>query len=203
MTTITLYDRTTLCAAFPYRADRVAAIKTLPERRFEPDLKAWLVPVSHFEQLLEVLPDAGVHPDVWETVYPTLAMRLADTLGYCRRLNASGVRLVVRDGRIVAEHDYADPKDIKALQKHVDERAGDIWRLLVRGHRFDRAAQPPDTKPVPAPESEQQPLFEPADLAEPDQRMVEYMAMVRQNMGRWAKKAERKSQGKGRRRRAR
>lgn len=42
---------------FPYDAALVQMVKTLPERRWDPDARAWFVPVDHLERVVETLID--------------------------------------------------------------------------------------------------------------------------------------------------
>ena len=98
---ITLHDAKTLCCRFAYSARAVATIKTLPRRTFDRDLRAWLVPVDDFERVVALFPDASVDVAVWETVYPTVALRRRRVLTFCRSLAALIAAIV--SGRAAAE----------------------------------------------------------------------------------------------------
>jgi hypothetical protein len=154
---ITLVDDDTMALSFPYNATTVAFVKLLPNRKWDPVAKQWNVPVKDFELVVGTFPEATVDPDVWAAAYPSRRVQLADALGYCRRLNQSGVRLF-RDVKLTGkatgkpfircEHDFADPDDLKVLQRNVNERASDILALMDAGHRFDIAARAQSVTPV-------------------------------------------------------
>lgn len=172
---ITLVDDATLALSFPYSPAAVATVKALPSRQWDPVAKQWHVPVKDFELVLDRFPDAQVHPDVWAAAYPSRRVQLGETLAYCRRLNRSGVRLY-RDvdlaTKLIAcircEHDFADPGDLRRLERNVNERAADILALMDAGYQFDVAAQPPVTTVTPTvtevTTSERPPLREPTPL---------------------------------------
>ena len=137
-TTIHLHDDTTLIVQFPYSALTVQRIKALPPgtRAWDGDLKAWLVPVIMFEELVKLLPYCEVHPDVWEAVYPSHGRRLAEAQRFWQGIAWSGVRLVRDGARLVAQHDRADPADLAALQKQIDARRDALMSLWEAGLRF-------------------------------------------------------------------
>jgi len=154
---------------------KVDAIKQLHPgtRSYNEATKVWTVDPLVFEELLELLPDAEVAPEVWTHVYPSYGARVPEVLAQCRRWAESGVRLV-RDGdRLTAAHDTAPAKDLAPLQPHIDEIAEDINRLLAMGHRV------PGVQAGPV-------------LNEDDARMFAFMQQVRQNRGRWEKNAQKK-----------
>ena len=149
---ITLADDATLALSFPYSPTTVAFVKLLPNRQWDPVAKQWLVPVADFETVIGTFPESSVHPDVWSAAYPSRRAQLTETLAYCRRLNQSGVRLyrdvdhtAKRIAGIRCEHDFANPHDLKVLERNVNERASDILALMDAGYQFDVAAKPPVT----------------------------------------------------------
>jgi hypothetical protein len=154
---ITLADDNTMALAFPYNATTVAFVKLLPNRKWDPVAKQWHVPVADFEAVIGTFPEATVHPDVWAAAYPSRHVQLAEVFAYCRRLNRSGVRLF-RDVKLTGkatgklfircEHDFADPDDLKVLERNVNERAAEILALMDAGHRFDIAARAQSVTPV-------------------------------------------------------
>ena len=149
---ITLVDSDTMALEFPYHAATVAIVKTLPHRQWDPAAKCWQIPVKDFELVIGCFREASVHPDVWAAAYPSRRVQLGETLAYCRRLNQSGVRLyrdvdhtAKRIAGIRCEHDFANPHDLKVLERNVNERASDILALMDAGYQFDVAAKPPVT----------------------------------------------------------
>ena len=153
---ITLADDATLALSFPYSPTTVAFVKLLPNRQWDPVAKQWLVPVADFETVIGTFPESSVHPDVWSAAYPSRRAQLTETLAYCRRLNASGVRLyrdvdhtAKRIAGIRCEHDFANPHDLKVLERNVNEQADNILALMDAGYQFDIAAKPPVTAVTP------------------------------------------------------
>lgn len=49
-----------LVISFPYNADTVSKIKTLPQRKFDPTLKRWIVPAGYLDQVTAILPEAQI-----------------------------------------------------------------------------------------------------------------------------------------------
>lgn len=150
---ITLFDEETLACSFPYSVDAVGKIKSLPERTFDAAAKCWHVPVKDFDQVLNLFPDSTVHPDVWEIVYPTTAIRLRRAEQFCTNLNMLGVSLHPQeDGRIIAQGPGVSP----VLQTEVDKFQAEIRLLLRDGHDFSvtrvarQRAQPQPTSEVTA-----------------------------------------------------
>ena len=160
---------------FGYSPAKVEAIKRLAPgtRAWDGQRKVWTVDPLVLEEVLELLPDAEVAPEVWTHVYPSYGARVPEVLAQCRRWAESGVRLV-RDGdRLTAAHDTAPAKDLAALQPHIDDMTEDINRLLAMGHK------------VPGVQVE--PM-----LTGEDARMFAFMQTVRQNRGKWEKNAQKK-----------
>lgn len=139
---VTLRDSKTMACAFPYALGTVARIKTLPDRRFDKDTKAWLVPVRDFERVLTLFPDASIDVPVWAAVYPSNEMLMGKALTFCRNLTAMGVSLVHAGANIVAVGEIATP----VLQAEVDKRAEWIGRLMARGHVFTAVERPKRTE---------------------------------------------------------
>ena len=171
---ITLADDATLALSFPYSPTTVAFVKLLPNRQWDPVAKQWLVPVADFETVIGTFPESSVHPDVWSAAYPSRRAQLTETLAYCRRLNQSGVRLyrdvdhtAKRIAGIRCEHDFANPHDLKVLERNVNEQADNILALMDAGYQFDVAAKPPVTAvttPVTEVTTERKPMREATDL---------------------------------------
>ena len=154
---------------------KVDAIKRLHPgtRKWDGAAKVWVVDPLVFEELLELLPDAEVAPEVWTHVYPSYGARVPEVLAQCKRWAESGVRLVRRGNVLVAQHDTANPNDLYTLQPHIDAIAEDINRLLAMGHKV------PGVQAGPV-------------LTGEDAKMFAFMQAVRQHRGQWEKNAQKK-----------
>lgn len=147
---ITLLDEETLACSFPYSASAVQKIKSLPDRTFDAATNCWHVPLKDFAQVIGLFPESEVHADVWETVFPTVAIRLRRAEQFCVNLNLLGVSLHQQpDGRIIAIGAGVSP----VLQAEVDKRQTEIRTLLHAGRSFSVAARPSqNTQPQPTTE---------------------------------------------------
>ena len=175
MTTTIRLVNGALEVTFGYSPGKVEQIKRLAPgtRAWDGERKVWIVDPLVLEEVLELLPDAEVAPEVWTHVYPSYGARVPAVLDQCRRWAESGVRLVREGDRLTAAHDTAPKKDLSALQPHVDAIAEDINRLLAMGHKV------PGVQAGPV-------------LTGEDERMFAFMQTVRENRGKWEKNAAKK-----------
>lgn len=175
MTTTIKLVNGALEVTFGYSPAKVDAIKRLAPgtRSYDKETKIWTVDPLVLEEVLELLPDAEVAPEVWTHVYPSYGARVPEVLAQCKRWAESGVRLVRCGETFIVEHDTAPQKDLSALQPHIDAIAEDINRLLAMGHK------------VPG-------VYAEPVLTGEDARMFAFMQTVRENRGKWERNAQKK-----------
>lgn len=173
-TTITLKGGA-LEVRFAYSPDAVVQVKRLAPgtRSWDGTSKCWVVDSMCFEEVIELFPDASVHPDVWAHCYPTFGKRVPEVVELCRRWADSGI-VLLRDGDgLIAHHDHTSPADLAALQVHVDEVASDINALLLAGVKVPGV--------LAAPQAE-----------EGDEKLLAFMQMIRTHRATWEKNATKK-----------
>lgn len=112
---------------FPYDPQRVAAIKSLSDRRYDPDTKTWIVPLALLGEVIRIFPDAQIDDDLNADLerQKNLAdlssasesdFQIPNLSGTLFPFQIAGVRfLEARNGRAVIADDMGLGKTIQAI----------------------------------------------------------------------------------------
>lgn len=99
--------------------DYCAALREISGVRYDPNIRSWVCPLRNADRILEAFPHASYDYDAICAVVDAQKRRIAV---FGQNLLDMGVKLVVVDGRVIAQGDGVSP----LVQSLIDERCDDL-----------------------------------------------------------------------------